>query len=81
MVLPLFPSCRRRQLGQTESGARWSSLLPAGAQMMQPGPTSGFLQGSGFPSEDPHYRPKEETTYEKTRTTIGRPAGSPLKIP
>ena len=61
--------------------ARWSSLLPAGAQMMQPGPTSGFLQGSGFPSEDPHYRPKEETTYEKTRTTIGRPAGSPLKIP
>ena len=54
MVLPLFPSCRRRQLGQTETAlAGPPSLLPAGAQMMQPGPTSSFLQGSGFPSEDP----------------------------
>ena len=49
--------------------------------MMPPGPTSSFLQGSGFPSEDPHYGPKEETTREKIRPTIGRPAGSPLKIP
>ena len=58
MVFPLFPSCRRRQLGQTESGARWSSLLPAGAQMMQPGPTSSFLQAFRFPSKDPALRNK-----------------------